>query len=47
MMAQKKRKLSKERQAKLDRIHKRDCPGWRNIECSCLECRMIRDRETK
>lgn len=36
-----KRKLSKDRQAKLDRIHKRDCPGWRNIEFSCSECARI------
>lgn len=46
-MGQKKRKLSKDRQAKLDRTHKRDCPGWRNIEFSCLECRQIRDREAR
>lgn len=44
-MSRKARKISESRQAKLDRIHLRDCPGARNIEFSCLRCSEILDRK--
>lgn len=38
------RKMSEARQEKLDRLHMRDCPGWKDIEFSCAQCQEIRAR---
>lgn len=40
------RKLAPDRQAKLDRIHKRDCPAQRCLELGpCMVCLDIAVRE--
>jgi hypothetical protein len=46
-MGIKRRKISEARQAKLDRLHARDCPGARSIEFECPTCREIRAREVR
>ena len=41
------RKLSQARRDKLDRVHKRDCPGQHDVECCCLRCIEIAVRNER